>query len=106
MENNNARDERIRVYATTAQKNQLQRMAAAQQKTLSQFVLDAALSAATSVPPGPDEKDLLQLKKDNYIIKKLLLLVGSQQLKSEDAVMDFYRKSVSEAENAFAKKEV
>lgn len=102
-----SKTERIHIRVTSEQRKQLKRTAELSQKSLSEYLISAGLatnldSAKTDFYHGINS-ELKAIKKSQYAITKLLLLVGSNQLNSEDKIQQFYEEAVDEFENEFGK---
>ena len=95
----------IRVYLTVAQKNQLKKMAAINNKSLSQYLLDNGLALSLDTAKmdfyTTINSDLNYLKRISYVISKLELLIAAEQYDNQDFVVDFYKATMAEAEKLF-----
>lgn len=97
--------ERVDIRVRAEQKNQLKRKAAIANKTLSEYVRDAAL-ASTLDSAKQDFYETInsnqaQLAKSVYIVTRLMLLITAQALGSEERAMEYYHSCVSDAEKKF-----
>ncbi|SFL43960.1 hypothetical protein [Pelosinus propionicus] len=101
------KEEEIRVYLTVEQKNQIKRMANINNQSLSKYLLNAVM--ATSLDTAKMDfyqsinADQLHIKKSLLVLTQLMLLIGSEQLKSQDQIMEFYRERVEDAEQRFGR---
>jgi uncharacterized protein (DUF1778 family) len=101
------KEEEIRVYLTVEQKNQIKRMANINHQSLSKYLLNAVM--ATSLDTAKMDfyqsinADQLHIKKNLLVLTQLMLLIGSEQLKSQDQIMEFYRERVEDAEQRFGR---
>lgn len=100
-------DDDMKIYLSTGQKNQIKRMADLSNKSISEYVRDAALSltldsAKTEFYQSINE-NFLELKRSNYVLTRMILLLGTEVMKDEDSVIQFYKEIVAEAENRFLK---
>lgn len=105
MKKRRNKPDELRVYMTPEQKNRLRHLAEIDEKTMSEFVLDAALNAKNDSSKSKNQSldsDMINVRKSLYIMTRLMLLVGSEQLKSQETIMKFYRETKEEAEKAFA----
>ena len=92
-------------------KNQLLHRAKMSGKTTSQFLLDAAFAADQNHinPKGAAAEEvqakILNLLRDNqkmqYIIARLILRVGAEQLHSVDEIMKYFRQCQQDADEKF-----
>ena len=97
----------IRVYMTQDQKNQLRRLAENSQKTMSEYMLNAALSPTLDSAKyefyQSINDDILHLKKAQLIVTQLLLNLGADQIKDTDKIMNLYREAIEDADEKFGK---
>jgi len=99
------KEEEIRVYLTSNQKNQLKRLANISNQSLSKYVLNAAI--ATNLDSAKMDfyttvnTNLLHLMRSQLVMTQLMLLIGSEQLKSQDKIMGYYKDCVKDAEKRF-----
>ena len=95
----------IRVYLTVAQKNQLKKLAAMNNKSLSQYLLDSGLSLSLDTAKidfyTTINSNLNYLKRISYVISKLELLIAAEQYDNQEFVVDFYKATMAEAEKLF-----
>ncbi len=95
----------IRVYLTVAQKNQLKKIAAINNKSLSQYLLDKGLALSLDTAKidfyTTINSDLNYLKRLSYVISKLELLIAAEQYNDQKFVVDFYKATMAEAEKLF-----
>ena len=95
----------IRVYLTVAQKNQLKRIAAISNKSLSQYLLDKGLALSLDTAKidfyTNITSDLNYLKRIAYVISKLELLIAAEQYDNQEFVVNFYKATMAEAEKLF-----
>ncbi len=100
-----SKTEKVQFWATPAEKNQLQRLAELNHKTLSQYILDAALTMTLDTAKvefyTSINADLNYLKRIAYVISKLELLIAAEQYDNQDFVVDFYKATMVEAEKLF-----
>lgn len=93
--------QKIQVWVSLEQKNQLKRMADLAQKSVSDYVRDAALNAnIDSTKSGfyrGINSDILTLLTNQYITNRVLLEIGGVVIKDTD-IMDIYDKAKAEAE--------
>ena len=98
--------EDIHLRLTPSQKNQLCRFAEIQQKSLSQYMLDAGLEAGGKAHRGtanslPDS-DLNEIKKQLFVLCRLMLYVGSsEQLHSTEEMIKFFQDTEKRAGQLF-----
>jgi|GEM_PF-5545083 hypothetical protein len=97
--------EKIEVILSDNEKKQIRRQASLANKSLSQYLLDAGLS--TTLDTAKIEfyqtinENLQTLRKNQYIITKLLLLIGSEQLNSQEKIMKYFHRAEKEADEIF-----
>lgn len=100
-----SKTEKVQFWATPAEKKQLQRLAELNHKTLSQYILDAALTMTLDTAKmefyESINADLNYLKRTAYVISKLELLIAAEQYDNQDFVVDFYKATMGEAEKIF-----
>lgn len=100
-----SKTEKVQFWATPAQKRQLQRFAEMNNKSLSQYILDAALTITLDTAKAEFyttiNADLNYLKRIAYVISKLELLIAAEQYDNQDFVVDFYKATMAEAEKLF-----
>lgn len=98
-------EEKVTFRVTNEQKNQLKRLANLNNKTLSDYAREAALSPtfdSTKIQFYQNiNADLLYLKKSQLVITQLILLLGARALNSEDQIMDYYHTTLQDADNKF-----
>ena len=87
-------------------KNQLLHRAKMSEKTVSQFLLDAAFAADQNhINTKEVQTKILNLLRDNqkmqYIIARLILRVGAEQLHSVDEIMKYFRQCQQDADEKF-----
>ena len=97
----------MKIYLSIDQKNLVKRLASLSNKSLSEYVRDAALaptldSAKVEFYQNINE-NFLDIKRSQYVLTRLLLLLGTEVLKSEDAVINFYKEIVLQAEKEYQK---
>lgn len=98
-------NDNINIRVSEGQKNQLKRLADLSNKTLSNYIRDAALastldSAKTEFYQSINE-NFLELKRSNYVLTRMVLLLGAEVTKDEDSVIQFYKEIAAEAEKRF-----
>jgi len=96
---------------SNAEKNRLLFLAAQAGKTLSAFCRDAAIATDKTASDGGHAElvavaqELHSLLKENqkmqYIIARLLLRVGAEQLHSVDEIMKYFRQCQQDADEKF-----
>lgn len=95
----------IRVYLTIAQKNQLKKLAAINNKSLSQYLLDTGLALSLDTAKidfyTTINSNLNYLKRVSYVISKLELLIAAEQYDNQEFVVNFYKATMAEAEKLF-----
>lgn len=100
-------DEKVSFRVTPEQKNKLKRLADMSNKTLSDYSRDAALSPTLDSAKyefyQSINDDILHLKKYQYVAIRLILLLGSKVMESDDAVMEFFNECVKDSETRFTK---
>jgi len=100
-----SKTEKVQFWATPAEKHQLQRLAELNHKTLSQYILDAALTMTLDAAKmdfyTSINADLNYLKRTAYVISKLELLIVAEQYDNQDFMVDFYKATMVEAEKLF-----
>ncbi len=100
-----SKTEKIQFWATPAEKNQLQRLATMNNKSLSQYLLDSGLSLSLDTAKidfyTTINSNLNYLKRISYVISKLELLIAAEQYDNQDFVVDFYKATMAEAEKLF-----
>lgn len=97
----------MKIYLSTSQKNQIKRMADLSNKSMSEYVRDSALSLTLDSAKAEFyqtiNENLLELQRSNYVLTRMILLLGTEVMKDEDSVIQFFKEIVSEAENRFKK---
>lgn len=97
--------ERIDIRLSVAQKKQLQERAKLNQKTLSEYMLDSALALTLDTAKSNFYQgitvDMTEMKKQLYVVSRLLLLIGSSERLNEDAIIDFFHATEAKAEKIF-----
>ena len=96
--------EKISFRVTREQKNQLYRRAALEQKSISKIFMDAASSASDKSKIDlfkPITSELTELKKQLYVVSRLLLLIGTSEKLDADTIIDFFRTTEAKAEKIF-----
>lgn len=100
-----SKTEKVQFWATPAEKKQLQQLAELSHKTLSQYILDAALTMTLDTAKiefyENINADLNYLKRTAYVISKLELLIAAEQYDNQEFVVDFYKATMGEAERLF-----
>lgn len=96
--------DKVYFRVSEAQKNQIKRMAALSNKTVSDYSRDAVLaptldSAKVEFYQNINE-NFVEIKRSQFVLTRLLLLLGTEVLKSEDEVINFYKEMVMKAEKA------
>jgi len=83
--------EDIHLRLTPSQKNQLCRFAEIQQKSLSKYMLDAGLELGAKshagTPVSLHANDLNEVKKQLFVLCRLMLFVGSSEQRHENEEM-------------------
>ncbi|MEG6586708.1 hypothetical protein [Dendrosporobacter sp. 1207_IL3150] len=100
------KNEEIRVYLSVAQKNKLKRLAELSQKSLSAYLLEAAFTGYSDKSDddnGTIGKRLTRIMKTQLVMTQLMLLIGAEQLKSQDQIMKYYQECVEDADNRFGR---
>lgn len=100
------KDAEISVYVSEAEKNQLCRFAEIQQKSLSKFMLDAGLELGAKshagTPVSLHANDLNEVKKQLFVLCRLVLYVGSsEQLHSNEEMIRFFQDTEKRAGQLF-----
>jgi hypothetical protein len=100
------KDAEISVYVTAAERNQLCRFAELQQKSLSKYMLDAGLEAGETsrsrAPASMPDSDLNEIKKQLFVLCRLVLYVGSsEQLHSNEEMIRFFQDTEKRAGQLF-----
>lgn len=98
--------EDIHLRLTPSQKNQLCRFAEIQQKSLTQFMLDAGLAVGTKRPqenhPSIQDSDIAEIKKQLFVLCRLMLYVGSsEQLHNNSEMIKFFQDTEKRAGQLF-----
>ena len=100
-----SKTEKVQLWATPAEKNQLQRLAELNHKTLSQYILDATLSMTLDTAKvefyTSINSDLKYLKRTAYVISKLELLIAAEQYDNQDFGVNFCKATMVEVEKIF-----
>lgn len=101
-------DDEIKIYLSSGQKKQIQRMAELSKKSsVSEYARDVLLSQTLDTAKmefyQSVNENLTELKKANYVLTRLLLLLGTKVLGDEDSVISFYKEMAADAENKFEK---
>lgn len=95
-------DENINIRVNASQKKALVRMANLSNKKLSAYARDVLLSQTLDTAKmefyQSINDNLLELKRSNYVLTRLVMLFGSQVLKDEDGVIQFFKDISKEAE--------
>ena len=105
----------ISIRVAPEQKKHLVQQAELQQKSLSHFMIEAAFFTHRTGGATEGEISIFELKtkmnevfamqkeqqKTEYIIVRLLLKIGAEQLKSTDAIMKYFRECQMDAEEKF-----
>ena len=94
--------EKISLRVSLAQKNKLRRLAEINNKSLSQYLLDAGLSLTLDTAKinfyQEINADLLSLKRHLYITSQLILLLANEQYKNIDTVKRYYQAAEEQAD--------
>ncbi|MPL69284.1 hypothetical protein SDC9_15021 [bioreactor metagenome] len=102
-----SKTEKVQIWVTANQKTQLKRLAEINQKNMSEFILDAALSPTIDSAKlefyESINADILHLKKAQLIVTQLLLNLGEDQLKDYDKIMNLYGEAIVDADEKFGK---
>mgnify|MGYP000983266670 CR=1 FL=1 len=100
--------EMLTVRVTPDQKNQLRRQAELAGKTMSEFVLDSAISQSQNdnsdtakINYQTIKSEILEIKKLQYIMTRMLLFTGAEVFKSDETMQKIYNESKAEAESKF-----
>ena len=98
--------EDIHLRLTPSQKNQLCRYAEMQQKSLSKYMLDAGLEVGVKphagTPASLHDSDLNEIKKQLFVLCRLMLYVGSsEQLHSTEEMIKFFQDTEKRAGQLF-----
>ena len=98
--------EDIHLRLTPSQKNQLCRYAEMQQKSLSKYMLDAGLEVGAKphrgTPASLHDSDLNEIKKQLFVLCRLMLYVGSsEQLHSTEEMIKFFQDTEKRAGQLF-----
>ncbi|VBB08461.1 Hypothetical protein LUCI_3733 [Lucifera butyrica] len=105
MPKRKSKDAEIRVYLTAAQKLQIEKLAAINEKSVSQYLLDAGLSSSLDSAKMDFytriNNDLTYLKRISYVNSKLGLLAAAEQTNDQDFAVKFYKATLEEAEKLF-----
>ena len=96
----------ISVYVSEAERNQLCRFAEIQQKSLSKYMLDAGLEVGAKphrgTPASLHDSDLNEIKKQLFVLCRLMLYVGSsEQLHSTEEMIKFFQDTEKRAGQLF-----
>ncbi len=105
MDNPRNNHEMLTVRVAPEQKKQLKRLADLAGKSVSDYVREAALKLTFDTAKIEFYQwinaDLLHLKKFQYIVTRLLLVVGSESLKSDEKIMNYFRECQRDADEKF-----
>lgn len=100
-------NDEMKIYLSTEQKNLVKRMASLSNKSLSEYVRDAALSPTLDSAKVEFYQNInenfIEIKKTQFVLTRLLLLLGTEVLKSEDDAINFYKEMVMQAEKEYRK---
>ena len=93
--------EKIQIWVTPEQKNQLRRMANFSQKSLTEYLISAGLSTKDTTKIDESVNvDLTYLKKSQLVLTRLLLQIGAKQLGGQE-ILNFYNEAVIDADQQF-----
>ena len=107
----------ISIRISSEQKKYFVQQAELQQKSLSHFMVEAAIFTHRTGASAEGEISISELntkmnevfamqkeqQKTEYIIARLLLKIGAEQLKSTDEIMKYFRECQEDAEEKFGK---
>ena len=91
--------EKISIRIPEGKKNVLARIAARENKTLSDYVRDVIFN-----PVFTTKADTIDIPQSQYIITRLLLLVLAQHMEQEQ-VMEYYSVCMKDAESKFGREQ-
>ena len=105
MQQPQKRDQEIHIYLTIAEKNILCRQAILEQKSVSKYLLDIGLSSSGKGTKNEGVQslatDVLELKKQLYVIARLLLLIGTSEIIGEEEIIEFFKRTNQKADELF-----
>ena len=94
-------DENINIRVNANQKKALVRMADLSNKSLSAYTRDVLLSQTLDTAKmefyQSINDNLRELKRSNFVLTRLVMVLATKALGSEDTVIDFYKELVDEA---------
>ena len=100
-------EDNVNVRMTKNQKKALCRQADLAGKKLSVYAREVLLAQSLDTVKmefyQSINENLLELQRSNYVVTRMLLLLGTEVMKDEDSVIQFYKEIVTEAENRFKK---
>lgn len=95
-------NENINIRVSASQKKALVRMADLSNKNLSTYARDVLLSQSLDTAKmefyQSINDNLLELKRSNYVLTRMVMLLGTQVMKDEDGVIAFFKDISKEAE--------
>jgi hypothetical protein len=98
--------EKVTFRVTKSQKNQIERLASISKKTVSDYMRDVSLSQTLDTAKMEFYQNIngnfLEIKKNQFILTRLLILLGGEVLKSDDEIIKFYKEMALEAEKEFS----
>lgn len=97
--NGKKKPESIRVYLSREEKNSIIRSSGLRGQPISEYVRSMLLSTNPTDQNMPE--DFSDVKRFQYIAVKLLLVLGSKALGSEDVIMEYFRQFQAEAETRY-----
>lgn len=99
------RGEEIKIYVSAVEKKQIERMASLSDKKVSNYVRDVALSQSLDTAKMEFyiniNTNLTRIIRSNHVLTRLVMLNGSELLKSDDKLIKFFYEMVEEAENKY-----
>lgn len=108
--------EKIQIWVSPEQKNQLRRLAELEQKSMSEYLIDAALSSASFSTNCDSDfakieakienitADVTYIKKFQYVVTRLALYIVNEYVKDPKKTMEYFREILSDADEKFAEK--
>lgn len=107
MPSRKKKDDDIKVYLTSDEKKRIERLAGLANKPVSTYVRETALASTLDTAKMEFyhniNENFLEIKKTQFVLTRLLLLLGTEVLKSEDDVINFYQEMAEQAEKAYPK---
>lgn len=98
-------DDNVNFRVSENQKKRLVRLAGLSHKTLSDYVRDAALSANIGESKYKFYEginvELINMQRSQFVITRLMLLLGIKLYGTEKAVMDFYHETMEQAQERY-----